>query len=60
MPPGPMTKKRKGLPELSLPDAEGSDVEDDEIEWLEWVLKKEKGKTKAEEEVLVDDGLDGA
>lgn len=57
-PPAPIKKKRK---EITLPDQMDSDVEDAEIEWLEYMLKKDKkGKSKAtEEEDGLEDGLDG-
>ncbi|KAK6905960.1 hypothetical protein I203_106795 [Kwoniella mangroviensis CBS 8507] len=48
------TKKKKKLPELRLPDEMVGDQEDQEIEWLEYILKKEKGKGKE----IDDDGLD--
>jgi nucleolar MIF4G domain-containing protein 1 len=51
----PAKKKRK-LPELTLPGPKEDDVEDQEIEWLEWMLKKEKDKGKDDE---LSDGLDG-
>lgn len=35
----------------------GGDLEDREIEWLEYMLRKEKGKSKGEDDL--DDGLDG-
>jgi len=60
-----LTKKRKRLPGLALPSAGNDDAEDEEIEWLEWVLKKErtkaKGKTKAVDNdgMELADGLDG-
>jgi hypothetical protein len=47
------TKKRK---EITLPGASTIDAEDQEIEWLEWMLQKEKAKNKDE---VFDDGLDG-
>ena len=40
-------KRKRKLPELTLPGAKEDDVEDQEIEWLEWMLKKEKEKGKA-------------
>ena len=49
-------KKRKRLPELTLPGTTSGDAEDGEIEWLEYALRKEKGKSKDDE---LDDGLDG-
>jgi len=49
-------KKKRKLPELTLPGAKDEDVEDQEIEWLEWMLKKEKAKGKEDD---LDDGLDG-
>ncbi|WVW82576.1 hypothetical protein I302_104587 [Kwoniella bestiolae CBS 10118] len=55
-------KKKKKLPELRLPDelaAEG-DAEDQEIEWLEYILKKEKGKGKEVDDDGLDDLLDFA
>ncbi len=57
----PKKKKRKSLPEIALPSNAIVDAEDEEIEWLEWVLKKEKkGKGKAmQDDVELDDGLDG-
>jgi len=58
-----LTKKRKRLPGLALPSAGNDDAEDEEIEWLEWVLKKErtKGKAKAVDDdgMQLADGLDG-
>lgn len=50
-------KKKSKLPEISLPKAKAGDQEDGEIEWLEYMLRKEKGKGKQEEGS--DDGLDG-
>lgn len=51
-------EKKKKLPELTLPEESvGGDVEDREIEWLEYMLRKEKGKSKDEDDL--DDGLDG-
>nr|XP_018267412.1 MIF4G/MA4 domain-containing protein [Kwoniella dejecticola CBS 10117]OBR89570.1 MIF4G/MA4 domain-containing protein [Kwoniella dejecticola CBS 10117] len=50
----PPKKKKKKLPELRLPDEMVDDAEDQEIEWLEYILKKEKGKGKE----VDDDGLD--
>lgn len=47
-------KEKKKKQELSLPDQDGGAVEDREIEWLEYMLKKEKGKEEDS------DGLDGA
>lgn len=47
--------KRKEKKELVLPEADGGHVEDREIEWLEYMLKKEKAKAKEEDS----DGLDG-
>lgn len=52
----PAKKKKKKLPELTLPGAAEDDVEDQEIEWLEWMLKKEKEKGKDDD---LSDGLDG-
>lgn len=50
-------EKKKKLPELTLPEESvGGDVEDREIEWLEYMLRKEKGKSKDEDDL--DDGLD--
>lgn len=49
--PPPRKKKR----ELRLPTARIDDAEDGEIEWLEYALRKEKGKGKEEDS----DGLDG-
>ncbi|WVQ97462.1 hypothetical protein IAU59_004575 [Kwoniella sp. CBS 9459] len=46
-------EKKKKLPELRLPGEVEGDAEDQEIEWLEWMLKKEKGKGKE----VDDDGL---
>ncbi|WVQ82506.1 hypothetical protein IAT38_004635 [Cryptococcus sp. DSM 104549] len=57
----PEKKKKKKLPELRLPDeVPGGDAEDKEIEWLEFMLRKEKnkGKGKGDEEEIDDDGLD--
>ena len=48
--------KPKAVAELALPSTDARDAEDQEIEWLEWALKKEKGKGKATE---TEDGLDG-
>lgn len=45
--------KKKKKKELVLPEENG-DVEDREIEWLEYMLKKEKG-----EDADLSDGLDG-
>jgi hypothetical protein len=56
-------KKRKVLPELTLPGAGTDDKEDEEIKWLEWTLRhkgKGKGKVPAGELDEDDDGLDGA
>lgn len=51
-------EKKKKLPELTLPEESvGGDLEDREIEWLEYMLRKEKGKSKDEDDL--DDGLDG-
>lgn len=51
-------EKKKKLPELTLPEESvGGDVEDREIEWLEYMLRKEKGKSNDEDDL--DDGLDG-
>jgi hypothetical protein len=50
-------KKKSKLPEISLPKSKAGDKEDDEIEWLEYMLRKDKGKGKQEEGS--DDGLDG-
>lgn len=47
--------KKKKKRELQLPDARTDDAEDGEIEWLEYALRKEKGKAKEEDS----DGLDG-
>lgn len=49
----PKKKKKK---ELTLPGKKSGDAEDGEIEWLEYMLRKEKGKKDDE---LTDDGLDG-
>ncbi|OXG77281.1 MIF4G/MA4 domain-containing protein [Cryptococcus neoformans A2-102-5] len=50
-------EKKKKLPELTLPEESvGGDLEDREIEWLEYMLRKEKGKSKGEDDL--DDGLD--
>ena len=49
-------KKKRKLPELTLPGAKEDDVEDQEIEWLEYMLRKEKEKAKDDD---LDDGLDG-
>lgn len=50
-------EKKKKLPELTLPEESvGGDVEDREIEWLEYMLRKEKGKSNDEDDL--DDGLD--
>ena len=40
-----------------MPKSKDEDAENDEIEWLEYMLKKEKGKGKAED---LEDGLNGA
>ncbi|KAK1925706.1 osmoregulation-related protein [Papiliotrema laurentii] len=48
-------KKKRKLPELTLPGAKEDDVEDQEIEWLEYMLRKEKEKAKDDD---LDDGLD--
>lgn len=51
-------EKKKKLPELTLPEESvDGDVEDREIEWLEYMLRKERGKSKDEDDL--DDGLDG-
>lgn len=50
--PPPKKKKKR---ELQLPTAQTDDAEDGEIEWLEYALRKEKGKGKEEDS----DGLDG-
>lgn len=47
------TKKKNSKKELVLPEDDG-DVEDREIEWLEYMLKKEKGGDGD-----LSDGLDG-
>ncbi|KAK8866155.1 hypothetical protein IAR55_001306 [Kwoniella newhampshirensis] len=47
-------KKKKKLPELRLPGQAADETEEQEIKWLEWMLKKEKGKGKE----VDDDGLD--
>lgn len=46
-------KQKKSKKELVLPEDDG-DVEDREIEWLEYMLKKEKGGDGD-----LSDGLDG-
>ncbi|KAI9638207.1 putative osmoregulation-related protein [Dioszegia hungarica] len=51
VPAEPPAKKRK-RPELSLPGKSSKDAEDGEIEWLEYMLRKEKGNEELE------DGLD--
>jgi nucleolar MIF4G domain-containing protein 1 len=53
----PAKREKKQL-ELTLPSLAKADAEDDEIEWLEWMLKKEKEKAAADGDVL-SDGLDG-
>ncbi|WVF70452.1 hypothetical protein IAT40_005242 [Kwoniella sp. CBS 6097] len=53
-------QKKKKLPELRLPGEVDGDAEDQEIEWLEWMLKKEKGKGKEEDDDGLDDILDFA
>ncbi|WWC86492.1 uncharacterized protein L201_001369 [Kwoniella dendrophila CBS 6074] len=53
-------KKKKKLPELRLPDQMVGDTEDQEIEWLEYILKKEKGKGKEVDDDGLDDLLDFA
>ena len=50
-------KKKKKLPELTLPGESKDDAEEQEIEWLEYMLHKEKSKAKADDDL--DDGLDG-
>lgn len=54
----PVPKKKKKR-ELTLPgtSSKAGDAEDGEIEWLEYMLRKEKGKGKEEDDL--DDGLDG-
>lgn len=48
--------KRQKLPELKLPKSSRiGDAEDGEIEWLEYMLRKEKKK----DEDGLEDGLDG-
>ena len=49
-------KKRK-LPQLTLPGAQEESRDDAEIEWLEYMLKREK--KKEEEDETLEDGLDG-
>ncbi|WVR06094.1 hypothetical protein IAU60_003122 [Kwoniella sp. DSM 27419] len=54
-------KEKKKLPELTLPgEMVSADGEDQEIEWLEWMLKKEKGKGKEVDDDGLDDILDFA
>ncbi|WWD17639.1 hypothetical protein CI109_102080 [Kwoniella shandongensis] len=53
-------KKKKKLPELRLPEQAVDETEEQEIEWLEWMLKKEKGKGKEEDDDGLDDLLDFA
>lgn len=50
-------KKKKKKSELRLPQDNAADAEDGEIEWLEYMLKKEKKKVSDEDGL--DDGLDG-
>ncbi|ODN78032.1 hypothetical protein L202_05115 [Cryptococcus amylolentus CBS 6039] len=53
---GEKKEKKKKLPELTLPGTDtNNDVEDKEIEWLEYMLKKEK---KPKDEDDLEDGLD--
>ncbi|WWC66159.1 uncharacterized protein I206_100060 [Kwoniella pini CBS 10737] len=53
-------KKKKKLPELRLPDEMVDDAEDQEIEWLEYILKKEQGKGKEVDDDGLEDLLDFA
>lgn len=52
-----VTQGKKKKSELRLPQETAGDAEDGEIEWLEYMLKKEKNK--ASDEDALDDGLDG-
>ena len=49
-------KKRRKLPELTLPEEGEEKVDDAEIEWLEYMMRKEKNKAQPDD---LDDGLDG-
>lgn len=50
-------KKKKFLELIFFEESVGGDLEDREIEWLEYMLRKEKGKFKGEDDF--DDGFDG-
>ena len=48
--------KSRKQPEITLPDGKAETVDDAEIEWLEYMVKKEKNKAQPDD---LDDGLDG-